>query len=249
MTVRRVRLIGAASWRLTLGLALASLGFLIAAQLQSSAPRVRYTSQERGPLVEAVLDLRTRQEELKRAILEERARVATLEESDAGSSTRVRDVNAALEVARRAAGLSPVRGPGLVVRLEDGIPGGADDPGALVVRSRDVRAVVEELWLAGATAVEVNGERVVVSTAFLDVGGSVLANATYLTPPYDVAAVGPEGIYGGLLASPGFTDLLAARAGVGGIRIRHAELPELQVAAYAGVERLRYGRPAVEATR
>ncbi|MFM2106692.1 MAG: hypothetical protein RL338_1724 [Chloroflexota bacterium] len=249
MTVRRERLVGAASWRLTLGIALATLGFLVAAQLQSSAPRVRYTSQERGPLVEAVVDLRARQEELKRAILEERARISTLEETDAGSSTRVRSVNESLEVARRSAGLSPVRGPGLVVRLEDGIAGGADDPGSLVVRSRDVRAVVEELWLAGATAIEVNGERVVVSTAFLDVGGSVLANATYLTQPYDVAAVGPAGFYGRLLLSPGFADLLAARGGIGGIGIRHAELPEFRVAAYAGVERLRFGRPAAEAAR
>lgn len=246
MTARGGRLAGAASWRLTLGVALATLGFLVAAQLQSSAPLVRYTTLERGPLVEAVVDLRRRQEELKRAILEERARISALEASDAGSSTRVRSVNDALEIARRAAGYSPVRGPGLVVRLEDGIAGGAGDPGSLVVGSRDVRAVVEELWLAGATAIEVNGERVVVSTAFLDVGGSVLANATYLTQPYDVAAVGPAGMYGQLLGSAGFADLLAARGGVGGIRIRHAELPEFRVAAYAGVERLRFGRPASE---
>ena len=39
------------SWQGTLFTALAALGFLIAVQLQSEAPRVRYTTQERTPLL------------------------------------------------------------------------------------------------------------------------------------------------------------------------------------------------------
>ena len=40
------------TWQLTLGVALLALGFLIAAQLAAEGPRVRYTTQERTPLVQ-----------------------------------------------------------------------------------------------------------------------------------------------------------------------------------------------------
>ena len=58
-----------------------------------------------------------------------------------------------------------------------------------------MRTVVEELWLAGAEGVAVNGERVTVATAILDIGGSVLVNSAYLAPPYQVSAIGPTDLY------------------------------------------------------
>ena len=39
------------SWQVTLGAALLGLGFLIEAQLAAEGPRVRYTTQERSPLI------------------------------------------------------------------------------------------------------------------------------------------------------------------------------------------------------
>ena len=50
MVLARIRSLP--SWQVTLGVALLGLGFLIAAQLASEAPRVRYTTQERTPLIE-----------------------------------------------------------------------------------------------------------------------------------------------------------------------------------------------------
>jgi len=44
------------TWQLTLFGALVALGFLIAAQARTEAPRVRYTTQERAPLVETVVE-------------------------------------------------------------------------------------------------------------------------------------------------------------------------------------------------
>ncbi len=58
------------SWQVTLGAALLALGFLIAAQLASEGPRIRYTSLERTPLVETALDLQAQQEALKQQVLD-----------------------------------------------------------------------------------------------------------------------------------------------------------------------------------
>ena len=250
MSTLSARLRAIPSWQITLGLALLALGFLIAAQLQSETPRVRYTTQERGPLVQTVLTLQTQQEQLKERILALRDQIGSLEQQGQGSAALVRDLNARLDQARLAAGLVALQGPGLVLRLEDSQrpvpPGGAASD--YLVSARDVRTVVEELWLAGAEAVAVNAERVTGSTAILDIGNSVLVNSAYLAPPYDVAAIGPPDLYDRLSHSQGFVDFVRARAEAFGISVRFAELPDVAIPAYAGTVNLRYARPLASAS-
>lgn len=236
---------GTPTWQLTLFAALVSLGFLIAAQLRAEAPRVRYTTQERLPLVETVRALQAQQDALKEQILELRGRLAMAEEGTIGSDLLVSQLNAALLEARVAAGIVALEGPGIVLQLEDS-PGPVPPGGALAdhrVTALDVRSLVEELWLAGAEAIAVNGERIVHSTAILDIGGAVLLNAAYLAPPYQIAAIGPPDIYEVLAASPGFIELIRARAELFGIRISFAQPESIIVPAYAGAATLRYGRP------
>ena len=244
MTGLAARLRAVPSWQVTLGVALLALGFLIAAQLQSEGPRVRYTTQERQPLVQTALGLQAQQDGLKDRILALRARIQAIEQTSEGSAALVKKLNDDLDVARIAAGLVALQGSGLVLRLEDSEqpvpPGGAGSD--YLVSARDVRTVVEELWLAGAEAIAVNGERIVVTSAILDIGGSVLVNSAYLAPPYDVAAIGPTDLYELLSRSQGFVDLARARAEAFGIRIRFAELPDVAIPAYAGTVNLRYTR-------
>ncbi len=232
------------SWQITLFLALVALGFLIAAQVRSEAPRVRYTTQERQPLVQAVLTLQTQQDVLKEQILELRGQITAAEETAAGSDLLVRQLNDALLAARVAAGIVALEGPGIVLQLEDSqVPVPRDQPSAEYrVTGRDVRTVVEQLSLAGAEAVAVNGERIVSSTAILDIGGTVLVNSAYLAPPYQISAIGPSDMYDVLAASPGFVELIQARADRFGIRFSFAEPERVIVPAYAGSVTLRYAR-------
>jgi uncharacterized protein YlxW (UPF0749 family) len=88
------------SWQLTLGAALLVLGFLVAAQLAAQGPRVRYSSQERTPLIETATQLQARQEELKTAILDLRTRIQETEGAGQGSAVTVRELNASLQDAR-----------------------------------------------------------------------------------------------------------------------------------------------------
>ncbi|HYL41701.1 MAG TPA: DUF881 domain-containing protein [Candidatus Binatus sp.] len=241
MTSIRARLRGIASWQVTLAVALLALGFLIAAQLAAEGPRVRISTQERTTLVETAIGLQGEQDALKSQILQLRAQIGQLEAQGAGSDALVRQLNDDLQQARIAAGLVALDGPGIVFRLEDsGAPGAGTDS---LVTARDVRSVVEELWLAGAEAVAVNGERVTVSTAFLDIGGSVLANSAYLAPPYTVAAIGPAGLYDRVRASPSFVAFVADRVQGGGIQLSVAQLDSVTVQAFAGTVNVRFGQP------
>lgn len=239
----RLRAIG--SWQVTLFLALAALGFLVAAQLASEGPRVRYTTQERTPLVETVLGLQARQDELKAQILELRERIAELEAAGEGSAVLTRQLSADLEAARIAAGLVPLTGPGIVLQLEDSVAAVPGDPNdaPYLVSAADLLTVVEELWLAGAEAVAINGERVMPVTAIVEIGGSILVNSAYLAGPFQVSAIGPPDMVDRLTGSEGFVDLLRARAESYGIRVSLATPESVDIPAYAGSVNLMYSRP------
>lgn len=233
------------SWQITLGAALLALGFLIAAQLASEGPRVRYTTQERTPLLETARELQAQQDDLKVQILTLRERIQTIERQGEGSAGLVSQLNAQLEQARIAAGLIPLIGTGIVLQLEDSqepVPqdGSASD---YLVGSRDIRTVVDELWGAGAEAIAVNGERITPATAIIDIGSSLLVNSAYLAPPYQVTALGPRDLYERLSQSPGFTDFVRSRAEAYGIRLSFAEPDSVDMPAFVGTVTLRYSRP------
>jgi uncharacterized protein YlxW (UPF0749 family) len=233
------------SWQITLGIALLALGFLIAAQLRAERPRVRYTTQERPPLVETVLELQRQQDQLKDRILELRAETQLVAQAGRGSAALVRDLNRRLDEARMAAGLVPLTGTGLVYQL-DNPPvdaGASDDEADRLATARDIRTVVEELWLAGAEAIAINGERLTAITPIVDIGGSILVNQAYLAPPYQISAIGPSDLYARMSASQGYLDFVAARVDELGIQASFGEFDDVSLPAFAGTIRLDHGRP------
>ena len=241
--VRRLRAIP--TWQVTLGVALLALGFLIAAQLASEGPRVRYTTQERTPLVETANELQSQQDVLKQRILDLRSQIQIVEGQGEGSAATVRLLNDRLEQARIAAGLIPLTGTGIVIQLEDSKqpvpPDGSESD--YLVGSRDIRVVVEDLWAAGAEAIAVNGERITPTSAIIDVGTSLLINSAYLTPPYQITALGPPDLYDRLSASAGFVDFVRSRSEGYGIGVSLAEPESVDMPAFVGTVTLRYSRP------
>ncbi len=232
------------SWQITLSLALLALGFLIAAQLAAEGPRVRYTSQERTPLVATVLDLQAQQDALKQQVLDARAAISDLEAAGEGGAAVTKQLNDQLQAARIAAGLVAMTGPGLVIQLSDSTQPVPSDGNQrdYMVSGRDVLTVVEQLWQAGAEGIAVNGERVVVSTAIVDVGGSAVVNGAYVAPPYQLTAIGAKTMFDTLTHQPGFVDFIRARGEAFGIGVSYATPEGVDLPAYAGSMNLRYGR-------
>lgn len=245
MTRAAARLGRVSTWSVTLGVALFALGFLIAAQVRTEVPRIRYTSLERVPLVETASGLKAQQAELQARILDLRDRIRASEAATQGSGAAARDLAAQLDTARLAGGLIWLTGPGLVIQLEDPdmpMPS-SGGPSDRRVNAGDLRTLAEQLALADAEAIAVNTERIVPLSGFLDIGESILVNSAYLVPPYQVVAIGPPDLYDRLTRSSGFQEWIRARVQPYGLRVRYAEIPDASVPAYAGTVRLRYARP------
>lgn len=103
------------------------------------------------------------------------------------------DLLATVEKAAAPAGLTEVRGAGLRVTLTDA-PRSSDaegiDPNVLVVHQQDLQGFVNALWAGGASAVTLQGQRLVSTTGIKCVGSTVVLDGVPYSPPYVIEAIG-----------------------------------------------------------
>ncbi len=106
---------------------------------------------------------------------------------------------------RIASGFYPLRGPGLEIVLTDSAKQGATfiDPNLLLVHYDHLALLVNELWVAGAEAVAVNGERIVPGTGFSCAGSIILVGSKKVAPPYLIRAIGDRKTLKAALTMPG----------------------------------------------
>jgi uncharacterized protein YlxW (UPF0749 family) len=186
-------------------------------------------------------------------------RVASLQDDVDELTKRVNDAGVQRyqrEIAdyRDPAGFEPVEGPGVSVTLSDAPDAvidqatAADDdlnPNLLVVHQQDIQAVVNAMWAGGATAVTIEGQRVITTTGIKCEGNAVQLQGVPYPQPYDIQAVGdPDAIQAALDADPA----------VGGYRADAAD-PDIQVGwdlevednveapAFEGVYDLKHAEP------
>jgi uncharacterized protein YlxW (UPF0749 family) len=130
-----------------------------------------------------------------------RDKVAALDAQVTMLSTAVsdREVNRyqrKIERLRDPAGLEPRRGPGVTIVLsdapEDVINETTGDVNLLLVHQQDIQAVVNALWKGGASAVTIQGQRVVSTTGIKCEGNSVQLQGVPYPQPYVIQAVGDQ---------------------------------------------------------
>ncbi len=94
------------------------------------------------------------------------------------------------------AGLTPRSGPGVTVILTDApqelIETSAEDPNFLVVHQQDIQAVVNAMWLGGASAVTVQGQRIISTTGIKCSGNTVRLQGQPYAPPYVITGIGDQ---------------------------------------------------------
>lgn len=122
---------------------------------------------------------------------QEVAELVTASESNTLSYDR-----AAAEELAIAAGAVEMSGAGVIVTLTDApadTPLTANmRPDDLVVHQQDLQAVVNALWAGGAEAITIQGQRVISTTAVQCVGNTLLLHGRLYSPPYRIAAIGPQ---------------------------------------------------------
>jgi uncharacterized protein YlxW (UPF0749 family) len=236
------------TWGLTIAAALGVIGFVGAAQWNSSVQRQAFTTSAQQVLAAQVLDLEEEQQELRSQIAEAEAEVQGIQEESTSSSAILAALNAQLEEARLAAGLTAVSGPGVVVEIADSnrvVPPG-ENPSSFIVLADDLRDIVTALWASGAEAIAIDGERLVATSSIYGVGASVLVNTSFLSPPFRIEAIGGEGLLERFESNPAFTGRVAQRIEFFDLEFAAAPADDLELPAFVGTTRFRWGVPVDE---
>jgi uncharacterized protein YlxW (UPF0749 family) len=197
--------------------------------------------------------VREAQQSVNRLSAQRDALAAQVDAARAGPAANDSQVAALLAKAAPLAvdaGLTPMRGPGLVVRLTDAqrdangrFPRDAS-PDDLVVHEQDIQAVLNAVWSGGAEAVQVQDQRLIATSAVRCVGNTLLLNGKTYSPPYTVTAIGDVPKMQEALAAAPLVTLYkqyVARFGLG-----YAEEPraEVDVVGYSAPVAMQYARPA-----
>jgi uncharacterized protein YlxW (UPF0749 family) len=154
-----------------------------------------------------------------------------------------------IEELKDPAGLEPRSGPGVTVTLsdapEDVINNTTRNLNYLVVHQQDIQAVANAMWKAGATAVTVNGQRVVTTTGIKCEGNSVQLQGVPYPQPYVISAVGDQAALLGAIDSDDYLEVYRAQAADPTISVGwDLQLEdEVTAPAYDGLLDLNYAKP------
>jgi uncharacterized protein YlxW (UPF0749 family) len=181
------------AWRFLAPVVLAGCGVLLVISAEAADG-----DDLRGSDVIAFSDL-VRAEEQR--VQELQARIDDLS-SDIEDLTAGQGSSASAEVDRHteelmpAAGLTPVRGPGLTVTLDDApLPNNLGEDSEFntedyLVHQQDLEGVINALWAGGAEALSVMDQRIVSTSTVQCEGPVLLLNGRTFYPPYTVSAIG-----------------------------------------------------------
>jgi uncharacterized protein YlxW (UPF0749 family) len=147
------------------------------------------------------------------------------------------------------AGLTEKSGPAVQVILDDASMDARlnyeGDPNDLVVHQQDIQAVANAMWNAGATAVTIQGQRLISTTGIKCEGNQVTLHGLPYSPPYVIVGIGDQA----RLVSELTTDPILATyrdyttLPGGGVSWDMAELNSATAPAYTGLLDLTYATP------
>jgi uncharacterized protein YlxW (UPF0749 family) len=243
-------------WTLSMAVALAAIGFVAAAQWNSSLAREEFVTSAQRVLVTRAEELQREQDTLRTRIEQADADLQELQERAASSRAELDLVNERLEAARIVAGRAELRGPGMVLEIADSlreVPPG-ESAGFFIVVA-DLRDIVAALWGSGAEAISISGsategapaERLVASSSIYGGGAGILINGTALSPPYRITAIGPDGLHDRFQAHPAFLARVLPRIEAYDLQFESEARAEVTVPAFLAIPPLRWGVPVDEA--
>lgn len=168
------------------------LGLLIGLQVRTlGLQRSGMGTSRVNVLVERLLMAQDEIKKLREEVDKLRQQISDYERAMAEGKEVTQRIASELNKLRVLAGLTKVRGPGIIVWLTDSpksrLP---EDPSSGIVHDTDLLVLVNELRNAGAEAIAINDQRVVSTTAIRCVGNLITVNGVNISPPYEVSAIG-----------------------------------------------------------
>lgn len=173
-----------------IALVLFIFSFIIAAQLNTVGNTdIISTGMREAELLAELQKANNKYETLKQEYEESQAIVEEYKSSASSNDALIASMKTSLEHSKLLAGLTKVKGQGVVVIMQDSTDINMSIEAGLV-HDTDIMSIVNELRAAGAEAISVNGERILSTTAIRCVGPTIQINGTKVASPFHIKAIG-----------------------------------------------------------
>ncbi|MBI3261137.1 DUF881 domain-containing protein [Candidatus Berkelbacteria bacterium] len=193
----------------------------------------------------ALVDLRT-QLESKEGELKTKLEAATEKRNQiekqlkqSKSDSRLLDEIEKLET---TAGQRPVSGQGVIITLDDSHKGQPTIEN--IVHASDLRDVVNVGYLAGASAISVNGQRLTANSSIDSSVNTIMVNNQRVSNPFTVRMLGDSGALARELARHSNLAELNNRAKTAGLLFHIEELNRVEIEVYHGSLKTEFARIA-----
>ncbi len=219
-----------------------TLGLLIGFQVRTLGFQQGTMGSARATvLMERLLRAQEEIQQLRTEVDKLRQQLQEYEQAMAEGKTATERLTAELTRLRVLAGLTKVRGPGILLWLTDAPSSpSSEDPSIGIVHDTDLLMIVNELRNAGAEAIAINNQRIVATTAIRCVGNLITVNGITISPPYEIAAIGhPDRLEKALTMPKGILEELRTL----GIPVRLFRRQDVIVPSLSVTPRLEFARP------
>lgn len=222
------------------------MGLIVSIQLNTSeeSDRGGLASYAQVIALEKQLkDIRNEKDLILAEYLELEQRLKDIEQQNLSEDAILQAALSDLEKYRMAVGAVDVKGPGVIITIDDPLPT-EEDPGdgysTIMLRYELLLSLVNKLKEAGAEAISINGQRIIARTEISLAGNNVNINTVPTAPPYIVKAIGdPETLDGALNIRFGLFEVMRDF----GLQVSLVKQEEIEISRYNGVIRYLYAKP------
>ena len=176
------------------------LGFILSWQYKSiyiNSQTQRDHNVRLEDLMGEVISLQKNNEDLREKVLELQAQRRQYERDMGDKGLIEQNLKRELAVARLIAGMTDVRGSGIIITLEG------------KVTDADILSVVNELRASEAQAIAVNNQRIISTSEVRKAGNTIVVNQRRIARPYEIKAIAdPDNLENALKMAGGVFDTL-----------------------------------------
>lgn len=229
---------------LIIGIMCIVLSYGISAQIKATENRgiSSSTNANENQLRDEVLRAKEKYDNLYRTLEEAEQKLEEERTNATQKNSGLSDLENEIKDRNKQLGLTEVTGEGVIVKLDDNkktsINTYLGDPNDLILHYTDIIRVINELKNAGAEAISINDQRVILTTSVECDGNVIKVNGVKIGAPFEIKAIGfSEYLSGAMNRQGGYLMNLKE---YWGIETSVAKSNDITIPKYTGVLKRNY---------
>lgn len=229
---------------LIIGIMCIVLSYGIVAQIKATENRgiTTSTNANENQLRDEVLKAKEKYDNLYRALEEAEQKLEEERTNASQKNSGLTELENNIKEGNKQLGLTEVSGEGIIVKLDDNkkitLNSYLGDPNDLILHYTDIIRVINELKNAGAEAISINDQRIILTTSVECDGNVIKVNGVKIGAPFEIKAIGfPEYLSGAMNRQGGYLMNLKE---YWGIETSVTKSSDITIPKYTGVIKYNY---------